>query len=447
MEQHRKNPSCTSCHRVIDPLGLALENFDVTGAWRIKDNEVPVDAVGDLYDGTKMDGPAGLRAALLKHQDMFLTSFTESLLTYALGRRVEYTDMPMIRAIVRDAGEEGQQAVGVRAGRRQQPRLQDGCGRHGQERDDARPTSRESDGRGAEHVSHAEAAVPPHRPQGRRRHHGVAVPRGDGPGAARRPRPRAARSASPPSRWCTAPPAAPRSASRRTCGRRPRSAATSTCRRAALAPLEPFRDDITIVSNTDVRNAEAFTAPEIGGDHFRSSAVFLTQMHPKQTQGSDVLVGTSLDQYYAQHNGQDDGDSVDAAVHRERRPGGRLLLRLLVHLHRLDQLGRAGSAAADDSRPAHGVRSAVRRRRDAGRAQGAPRRRQEHPRLARHRGGAAQQEPRRRRPRAAGRLPRRRARDRAPHPAGRSVATATASRASCPARRSACPTRSRSTSS
>ena len=73
---------------------------------------------------------------------------------------------------------------------------------------------------------------------------------------------------------------------------------------SSLAPLEPFRNDLTIISNTDVRNAEAFTAPEIGGDHFRSSAVFLTQMHPKQTQGSDVLVGISLDQYYAQRFGQ-----------------------------------------------------------------------------------------------------------------------------------------------
>ena len=105
MEEHRKNPACTSCHKVIDPLGLALENFDVTGAWRIKDNEVPVDVVGDLYDGTKMDGPSGLREALLKHSDVFLTGFTESLMTYALGRRIEYTDMPMIRAIVRDAGK------------------------------------------------------------------------------------------------------------------------------------------------------------------------------------------------------------------------------------------------------------------------------------------------------------------------------------------------------
>ena len=105
MEEHRKNPACTSCHRVIDPLGLALENFDATGAWRIKDNEVPVDSVGDLYDGTKMDGPRGLQQALLKHSDVFLLSFTENLMTYALGRRVEYADMPAIRAIIRDAAK------------------------------------------------------------------------------------------------------------------------------------------------------------------------------------------------------------------------------------------------------------------------------------------------------------------------------------------------------
>jgi hypothetical protein len=103
MEQHRNNPSCNSCHRVIDPLGLALDNFDATGAWRIKDNEVPVDAAGELYDGTTIDGPESLREALLKHQDVFLLSFTENLLTYALGRRIEHADMPMVRAIVRDA--------------------------------------------------------------------------------------------------------------------------------------------------------------------------------------------------------------------------------------------------------------------------------------------------------------------------------------------------------
>jgi hypothetical protein len=109
MEEHRRNPACTSCHRVIDPIGLALENFDPTGKWRIKDNEVPVDAAGVLYDGLKIDGPASLRDALLKHKDVFLETFTENLMTYALGRRVEYYDMPAVRAIVREASQHDYQ--------------------------------------------------------------------------------------------------------------------------------------------------------------------------------------------------------------------------------------------------------------------------------------------------------------------------------------------------
>ena len=105
MEEHRKNPACQSCHRVIDPLGLALDNFDVTGKWRIKDNGVPVDSAGVMYDGTRIDGPASLRSGLLKHQDVFLQTFTENLMTYALGRRVEYFDMPTVRAIVGQAAK------------------------------------------------------------------------------------------------------------------------------------------------------------------------------------------------------------------------------------------------------------------------------------------------------------------------------------------------------
>jgi len=107
MEEHRKNPACNSCHRVIDPLGLALENFDATGAWRARDNGVTIDANGDLYDGTRMEGPAGLRAALLRHSDLIKLSFTESLMTYALGRRVEPFDLPTVRRIVADAGRQG----------------------------------------------------------------------------------------------------------------------------------------------------------------------------------------------------------------------------------------------------------------------------------------------------------------------------------------------------
>jgi hypothetical protein len=103
MEEHRANPACTSCHRVIDPLGLALENFDAIGMWRVRDGETPVDPTGVLYDGTPLDGPASLRQALLKHSDAVILSFTENLMTYALGRTVEYYDMPSIRAIIRDA--------------------------------------------------------------------------------------------------------------------------------------------------------------------------------------------------------------------------------------------------------------------------------------------------------------------------------------------------------
>lgn len=103
MEEHRKNPACQSCHKVIDPLGLALENFDVTGAWRIHDNGAPIDTSGTLYDGTPLNGPAGLRAALLKRKDTVLRVFTENLMAYALGRRIEYYDEPTVRKVVREA--------------------------------------------------------------------------------------------------------------------------------------------------------------------------------------------------------------------------------------------------------------------------------------------------------------------------------------------------------
>ena len=186
-------------------------------------------------------------------------------------------------------------------------------------------------------------------------------------------RPPRARCGSSPSRWCTARPAAPPTARKKNLwspaatGRELRSDA-----RRALAPLEPLREHITIVSNTDLRMAEAFTTPEIGGDHFRASAVFLTQAHPEADDGLG-RARRHLDRpalRAALRPGH--ADSVDAAVHRERRSGRRLRIRLLLRLHRLDQLGVADRAAADDSRSARGVRSAVRRRRHAGGARAAP---------------------------------------------------------------------------
>jgi hypothetical protein len=103
LAKHRASPLCSSCHNVIDPIGLALDNFDVTGAWRIKDRGVPVNAAGELYDGTALNGVADLRTALVKRGDVITTHFTEMLMAYALGRRVEYYDMPTIRAIVKQA--------------------------------------------------------------------------------------------------------------------------------------------------------------------------------------------------------------------------------------------------------------------------------------------------------------------------------------------------------
>ncbi|MBI1873933.1 MAG: DUF1592 domain-containing protein [Acidobacteria bacterium] len=103
MEQHRANPACASCHRMIDPIGLALENFDVTGAWRIRDNGTPVDAASALYDGTPLTGPADLRQALLKRSRVLIQTFTENLMTFALGRRLGHADMPTVRSIVREA--------------------------------------------------------------------------------------------------------------------------------------------------------------------------------------------------------------------------------------------------------------------------------------------------------------------------------------------------------
>jgi uncharacterized protein DUF1592/uncharacterized protein DUF1588/uncharacterized protein DUF1585/uncharacterized protein DUF1587/uncharacterized protein DUF1595 len=107
MEQHRTNPVCASCHTRMDPLGFALENYDGVGKWRDKDAGAAIDASGTLPDGTQFTGPAGLKQALLNgHRDEYLQTVASKLLTYALGRGLEYYDQPAIRAIVREAAPE-----------------------------------------------------------------------------------------------------------------------------------------------------------------------------------------------------------------------------------------------------------------------------------------------------------------------------------------------------
>ena len=103
MEQHRANPACSVCHSQMDPLGFALENFDAIGRWRDSESGKPIDSAGALPDGTSFHGPSGLRKVLLSRRHQFVLNVTEKLMTYAVGRGVEYYDFPTIRSIMRDA--------------------------------------------------------------------------------------------------------------------------------------------------------------------------------------------------------------------------------------------------------------------------------------------------------------------------------------------------------
>jgi hypothetical protein len=106
LEQHRANPTCATCHRVMDPLGFSLENFDAVGAYRTSDHGNAVDAAGQLADGTKVNGPVALREAMMKHPRQFVGTLTERLLSYGLGRTLAYYDMPTVRGIVRQAAPD-----------------------------------------------------------------------------------------------------------------------------------------------------------------------------------------------------------------------------------------------------------------------------------------------------------------------------------------------------
>jgi hypothetical protein len=107
MEIHRSNPTCNACHQYMDPIGLALDNFDVTGKWRYRENGIALDTQGKMYDGTPLSSPADLRKSLLSRPAPLMRSFAENLMAYALGRRVEDFDQPTIRAIARDAESHG----------------------------------------------------------------------------------------------------------------------------------------------------------------------------------------------------------------------------------------------------------------------------------------------------------------------------------------------------
>ena len=106
LEEHRANPACAGCHKMMDPIGFSLENFDAVGVWRTNDSGFRIDPSGKMFDGAKLDGPASLRQAILNHSDVFMDTFTENLLAYGLGRVLEPSDMPVVRAVVKEAATE-----------------------------------------------------------------------------------------------------------------------------------------------------------------------------------------------------------------------------------------------------------------------------------------------------------------------------------------------------
>jgi hypothetical protein len=104
--EHRANPACSGCHSLMDPIGFSLENFDAIGRWRDTEDSQPIDATGNFPGGAAFDGVAGLEQALLARSDLFVGTLVEKLMTYSLGRGVEYFDAPAVRRIVRDSSRQ-----------------------------------------------------------------------------------------------------------------------------------------------------------------------------------------------------------------------------------------------------------------------------------------------------------------------------------------------------
>ena len=186
---HRRNPSCANCHAVIDPIGFALENFDVIGGWREVDDEGrPIDATGTTAAGIPVAGLPGLRALLLEDQAQFPRTVTAKLLAYALGRRLEYYDQPVVRQIVRERGGGRVPLVGNHCRHRAERAVHDaGAAERGGA---VKPVGGPPSGRpgGGRHDSAQGTVAATHGTQGDRRHACAAVSRCDGAGGCRQAR-------------------------------------------------------------------------------------------------------------------------------------------------------------------------------------------------------------------------------------------------------------------
>ena len=297
MEAHRKNPVCASCHKIMDPIGFSLENFDLTGKWRTTDGGVPMDASSQMVDGTKLSGPASLRQALLSRSDVFVSTLTEKLMTYAVGRGLKYYDMPAVRAITREAGRNDDRFSSIVLGIVRSAPFQmkmkpvEKTGPEVQTRRVALTASRT--GETSHELHHEKTSSPPDIPARSGRRDRPAAAGFDGPGADASGR--------------TA--ANPRS--RLGCIYVPHGATMDKWTPAQagkgfefteiLKPLEKYRDRLVVVSNLAHPQA-AGVGSDAGADHARSAAVFLSGAHPEK---ESVHVGTTIDQIVAEKLGQD----------------------------------------------------------------------------------------------------------------------------------------------
>ena len=299
MEQHRANPACAVCHARMDPLGFALENFDAIG--RMANHQrrpaIAVDASGVLPDGTKFHGPAELRKILLSHPEQFATTVTEKLLTYALGRGVEYYDQPAIRKIIAGSRFQRLPLVVTDSGNRQEHAVSDAHEQATGTRCRQDRAISKSNREGVEAMIITKKRLP------RRtflRGMGVTVglPLLDGMIPA----------------LATAADAVAKPVTRMSFIYVPNGimnldqvdAGDGGCAfemTPILEPLTPFRDHLLVLSG--LSHPEGHPQPgEGGGDHARASTSFLTGVHAKQSEGADLQAGISLDQIAAKELGK-----------------------------------------------------------------------------------------------------------------------------------------------
>ena len=283
LEQHRANPSCASCHAVMDPIGFSLEHFDLIGKWRDDRRR----RAGERHrhgwrTARALDGPASLRQALLDRRDAVAATATEKLLTYALGRRVEYFDMPAVRAIVRDAGAQRLPLLVARHRHRQERAVPDEAirGRHTAVMFITKKhLSRRTFLRGTgvtlalpllESMVPAATALAQTAAAPKTRLGCIYIPHG-----------------ATMDKWT------------------PAGEGTAFQFSEILQPLEPFRDRVSVVSDLAHAPVAPWTGEDTGGaeNHVRAAAVFLSGAHPVKK--NEAFVGATVDQIAAQHVGQD----------------------------------------------------------------------------------------------------------------------------------------------